>query len=104
MELVGGHHFSDSVAMVAPGGRISVIGLLDAKDLSTPTTPILLKAPIIQGIVTGHRRALEDFIRAIDRVGLKPVIDCRYPFQKLQNALDHLQTGAFGKIIIDVSN
>ncbi len=103
LELVGGENFARSVGAVAAGGRISVIGLLGGGELIAPTVPILLKAPVIQGIVTGHRRALEDLVRAVDRLGLKPVIDRRYPFENVPGALDHLASGAFGKIVIDVS-
>ena len=102
LELVGGDNFKQSIEMVAVGGRISVIGLLGAVELSAPTTPILLKAPVIQGIVTGHRRALEDLVRAVDSIGFIPVIDRRYAFEDLQKALDHLEAGAFGKVVIDL--
>ena len=102
LDLVGGGNFARSVAAVSVGGRISIIGLLGGLELSAPTTPILLKAPVIQGIVTGHRRALEDLVRAVDRTGLKPVIDRRYPFDELPAAMDHLDRGAFGKIVIDM--
>ena len=103
LELVGGINFKQSIDIVAVGGRVSVIGLLASAELAAPTTPILLKAPVIQGIVTGHRRALEDFVRAVDRLSLKPVIDQRYAFKDLQKALDHLEAGAFGKVVIDLS-
>ena len=102
LELVGGDNFRQSIEIVSVGGRISVIGLLGGTELSAPTTPILLKAPVIQGIVTGHRRALEDLVRAVDRLGLKPVIDRRYAFGDLQMALDHLEAGAFGKIVVEM--
>ena len=102
LDLVGGENFTRSVKTVSVGGRISVIGLLGGLELRAPTTPILLKAPVIQGIVTGHRRALEDLVRAVDRVGLKPVIDHCYPFNELPAALGHLDRGAFGKIVIDM--
>lgn len=36
LDLVGGDNFSDSVSVVAVGGRISVIGLLGAMDVSAP--------------------------------------------------------------------
>ncbi len=103
LELVGGDNFKQSIEMVAVGGRISVIGLLGAMELSAPTTPILLKAPVVQGIVTGHRRALEDFVRAVDSTELKPAIDRRYAFENLQDALDHLEAGAFGKVVIQLA-
>ncbi|WP_428390543.1 zinc-dependent alcohol dehydrogenase family protein [Lichenicoccus sp.] len=103
LDLVGGENFAVSIEAVAPGGRVSVIGLLGSAELRAPTTPVLLKAPMIQGIVTGHRRALEDLVRAVDRIGLKPVIDGRYAFTKLPKALDHLASGAFGKVVVEVT-
>lgn len=103
LELVGGDNFARSVEAVAVGGRISVIGLQSAGQLNAATTPILLKAPVIQGIVTGHRRALEDLVRAVDHIGLKPVIDRSFSFERLPAALDHLAGGPFGKVAINVS-
>lgn len=103
LDLVGGDNFARSIAAVAPGGRVSVIGLLEGAELRAPTVPVLLKAPVIQGIVTGHRRALEDLVRAVDRIGLKPVIDRRYAFADLHAALDHLAAGPFGKVVVDVA-
>ena len=103
LDLVGGDNFARSIATVTPGGRISVIGLLEGAELRAPTVPVLLKAPVIQGIVTGHRRALEDLVRAVDRIGLKPVIDRRYAFADLPVALDHLAAGPFGKLVINVA-
>ncbi len=103
LDLVGGDNFARSIAAVAPGGRVSVIGLLEGIELRAPTVPVLLKAPVIQGIVTGHRRALEDLVRAVDRIGLNPVIDRRYAFADLHAALDHLAAGPFGKVVVDVA-
>ena len=104
LELVGGENFRNSVEIVSVGGRISVIGLLGAQGLNTPTTPILLKAPTIQGIVTGHRRAAEDLVRAVDRIQLKPVIECCCSFGDLPAALNALDRGAFGKIVIEMND
>ena len=103
LDLVGGENFARSIEAVAPGGRVSVIGLLGGTELRAPTTPVLLKAPVTQGIVTGHRRALEDLVRAADRIGLKPVIDRRYALEALPAALDHLARGAFGKVVVEMA-
>jgi len=62
---------------------------------------LLLKAPVVQGITVGHRRALEDMVRAVDQTGLKPAIDRRYSFEELPQALDHLYRGPFGKVVIE---
>lgn len=102
LELVGGANLAQSIAAVAVEGRISVIGLLEGLELSGPAVPVLLKSPVIQGITVGHRRALEDFVRAIDRTGLKPVIQARYGFDDLPAALAAFEQGPFGKIVIEV--
>lgn len=100
LETVGGAHLGRSIEAAAMGGRISVIGVFGGFELSGPAGPLLLKGLTVQGIGVGHRRALEDMIRTIDRLGIKPVIDTRYPFADLPKALDHLDRGAFGKIVL----
>jgi NADPH:quinone reductase-like Zn-dependent oxidoreductase len=64
---------------------------------------LLLKDITIQGISTGHRRAQEDLVRAVDRSGLKPVIDKRYPLADLPDAIGQLDRGAFGKIVVELA-
>lgn len=49
----------------------------------------------------GHRRGLEDVVGAVDRIGPKPVIDKRYTFAELREALAHLDRGPFGKVVIE---
>ena len=103
VDTVGGRNFADSVRAVASHGRISLIGMMDTHDTSASGMLLLLKSPTIQGIGVGHRRALEDFVRAVDSVKLKPVIDKSFRFDQLPEALELLEKGAFGKIVINVS-
>jgi NADPH:quinone reductase-like Zn-dependent oxidoreductase len=102
LEVIGGPHLGKSVQLAAVGGHICQIGALEGFDLSAPAMPLMLKDVTIHGIGTGSRRALENLIRAVDRTGLKPVIDTRYKFEDLLPALDHLSRGAFGKIVIEM--
>lgn len=101
-EIAGGSNFGQSLKAVVPHGRISVIGVLEGFDISGPVGPLLLKSPTVQGIGVGHRRALEDLVRAVDNIALKPVIDHRYAFGEVPAAFDHLDRGAFGKIVIEL--
>ncbi|MGR9177132.1 zinc-dependent alcohol dehydrogenase family protein [Rhizobium leguminosarum] len=101
LEIVGGPHLGQALKAVAINGRISVIGVLEGFEVSGPAGPLLLKAPVVQGISVGHRRALEDLVRAIDQTGLKPVIDKRYAFDEFPEALDHLYRGSFGKVVVE---
>jgi NADPH:quinone reductase-like Zn-dependent oxidoreductase len=102
LEVVGGAHLGKSVQAAAVGGHICQIGALDGFELSSPAMPLMLKDVTIHGIGTGSRRALEDLVRAVDRIRLKPAIDARYPLADLPAAFDHLDRGAFGKIVIDI--
>lgn len=103
LETVGGAHLGLSAQAAAVGGRIYQIGALDGFDLSSPAMPLMMKDVTIHGIATGHRRALEDMVRAVERAGMTPVIDSRFPLSGLPDALDRLDKGPFGKIVIDMS-
>ncbi|SDB33024.1 NAD(P)-dependent alcohol dehydrogenase [Pseudomonas sp. NFACC13-1] len=103
LEVVGGNHLGKSVQVAAVGAHICQIGALDGFDLSAPAMPLMLKDVTVHGIGTGSRHALENLIRAVDRIGLKPVIDVRYAMVDALAAFDHLDRGAFGKIVIDVA-
>jgi NADPH:quinone reductase-like Zn-dependent oxidoreductase len=103
MEIVGGAHLGDAVQVTAVGGTILQIGALEGFEISAPVMPLMLKDITIHGIGTGHRRALGELVDAVDRAGLTPVIDSRYPLADLPAALDHLDRGPFGKIVIDVA-
>ncbi|MET0454913.1 MAG: NAD(P)-dependent alcohol dehydrogenase [Mycobacterium sp.] len=102
LELVGGPHLGEAVQVAAVGGRIYQIGALEGWKVEAPVEPMLFKDITIHGIGTGHRSALEDLVRAVDRSGLKPVIDRRFPLAELTAAMDHLDTGAFGKVVVDL--
>ncbi|WP_434132794.1 zinc-dependent alcohol dehydrogenase family protein [Enterobacter cloacae] len=100
IETVGGENLQHSLRAVAVHGRISVIGVLAGSEIMLSAGELLLKSPVIQGIGVGHRRALEEFVRAVEVTGLKPVIEQRYRFDQLEQALEHLDRGAFGKIVL----
>ncbi len=100
LELVGGAHLAQAVQAAAVGGQVYQIGVLEGFEVSAPVGPLMLKLVTLHGIAVGHRRALEDLVAAVDRTGLKPVIDHRYSLDDLPAALAHLDRGAFGKIVI----
>jgi NADPH:quinone reductase-like Zn-dependent oxidoreductase len=103
LETVGGPHLSQSIRAVAMGGRISVIGVLEGFEIAGPVGPLMLKGLTIHGIAVGHRRALENLTRAVDQLKIKPVIDARYAFADLPRALEHLDRGPFGKIVVRIA-
>lgn len=102
VELVGGANIARSLDAVAVGGRISIIGVLDGLEIAGAAPTLILKAATLQGIRAGHRRSLENFVRAIDVVGIKPVIDGSYRMEELHAALERLSHGPFGKVVIEL--
>lgn len=103
LETVGGAHLGRSVEAAAIGGHIYQIGALVGFEIASPVMPLLMKDVTIHGIGTGHRHALENLVRAVDAGGLLPVIDRRFAFADLPHALDRLDVGPFGKIVIDMT-
>lgn len=104
LEVIGGAHLGQSVELAAVGGHVCQIGALDGFEFSSPAMPLMLKNVTIHGIGTGSRRALERFVRAVDRTGIRPVVDARYPLADLPTAFEHLARGAFGKVVIDMTS
>jgi NADPH:quinone reductase-like Zn-dependent oxidoreductase len=100
LEIVGGANLGRSLQALAQGGRVSVIGTLESVEVSSSVFPLLMGRPSLQGIGVGHRRALEDLVRAVDVIALKPVIAAEYNYTQLPAALEHLDRGPYGKIVL----
>lgn len=103
LEMVGGDNARRSLNALAADGRLSVIGLLGAMEISFPTVPFMRNRIVVQGISIGHRRAFERMNQAIEALGIRPVIDKVYGFDEVPQALQHLEKGPFGKIVITTS-
>lgn len=101
LEMAGGDNLGRSLQAVVPGGRVSIIGLLESDELRTPIMPLLGSRASIVAVAVGPRRAMEDMIRMIDHHRIKPVIDATYSFAEVPQAFAHVQRGAFGKVVID---
>ncbi len=102
LEVVGGRSLARSIEALNAGGQIAVIGILDGVNADIPLFPMLGNQTVLRGISVGPRRALQDMLRKFDELKLRPVIDTVYPFADARAAFDHLERGAFGKIVIRV--
>jgi NADPH:quinone reductase-like Zn-dependent oxidoreductase len=100
LETVGGANLGRSMEALRGGGRLALIGNLGGDTVSASIYSFLLGRANVQGIGVGHRRALEDLVRAVDATGLKPVIAGVYPSDEVPAAFDHLARGAFGKVVV----
>ncbi|MEK1888156.1 MAG: NAD(P)-dependent alcohol dehydrogenase [Phyllobacterium sp.] len=103
LETVGGAHLGKSLDAAAVTGRISLIGILEGLDVSGNFGALARKRVIVEGIQVGHRRGLEDLVRAYGVSGVRPIIDAVYRMDELGSALDHLAQGAFGKVVVELA-
>jgi NADPH:quinone reductase and related Zn-dependent oxidoreductases len=102
LEIAGGANLARSLEAATEGGRVWLIGLLDGLDLAGDFGHLARRRLRVEGIRVGSRRSYEDMMRAVDTAKLVPVIDSRFAFEKFPDALNRLDQGPFGKIVVDV--
>ena len=103
LEIIGAAHLARSIEAAAVGGHISLIGILDGYEISGHVAHLARKKLRINGVQVGHRTALEDLVRAANHIPLRPVIAAEYALADLPSALDHLERGPAGKVVIRIN-
>jgi len=84
------------------GGHISLIGVLTGRGGEVPTAALMAKQARLQGLIVASRRDQQAFVRALDATGIRPVIDRRFPLDRLADAFAFEMSGEhFGKIGIE---
>ena len=84
------------------GGHISLIGVLTGRKGEVPTAALMARQARLQGLIVGNRRHQQDFVRALDATGLRPVIDRSFPLAQIADAFRHEESGRhFGKICLE---
>lgn len=102
IEVGGPGTLAQSIDAVRFGGHISLIGVLTGATGEVPTAALMSKQVRLQGITVGSRRQQQDLIRALDSSGIRPVIDSRFPLEKLGEAFEYETSGKhFGKIGVE---
>ena len=85
----------------AVGGHIALIGVLTGFAGAVPTLELMRKQQTLKGLIVGSREQQQDMVRALENFGWKPVIDSRYPLEKMADAFAHqISAQHFGKICL----
>lgn len=100
LEVVGGESVQRSIIAAAWGGHIAIIGFLEGKESTISLPPVIGKTVNIRGFSVGSRKDTEDLLSFLGQHHIEPVIDAVYDFDALPDALDHLDRGPFGKIVV----
>jgi len=117
LELVGGHYVPESIAAMAPGGRLLLVGLLAGASCELPLGAVLTKKVQIIGTTLRSRALAEKILLArafassvlpmfekdmSGKARLHPVIAKTCPFAQTADALqDMSKNDFFGKIVLE---
>jgi NADPH:quinone reductase-like Zn-dependent oxidoreductase len=104
IEVGGPGTIAKSMAAIAAGGHLALIGVLTGFGATSASLfPLIAKNIRLNGIYVGSR---EDFLalnRFLTEHPLRPIIDRVFPFDETPAAYDYLASGAhFGKVVIRV--
>ena len=112
LDVLGGPALADNLAVLAPRGRLILVGFLQGSSTDVSLEPILRKRLEVIGTVMRSRSHAEraELVRAFaDAVlpalwdgRLMPVVDSRFPMSELAAAHERMAGNeAFGKIVVE---
>jgi NADPH:quinone reductase-like Zn-dependent oxidoreductase len=103
VEVGGPGTLPQSIEACRVGGHISLIGVLTGIGGEVPTATLMRRQQRLQGLIVGSRKHQQDFVRALDVLPIRPVIDRTYPLAETAEAFRYeVSGGHFGKICLDV--
>lgn len=103
LDVIGGDAVPLSIEAAAWGGHIALIGIMGRPTTTISIPAVMVKSVRLQGVSVGSRRDMEELLAFVERHRISPIIDARYSFDALPEALDHLDRGPFGKVVVEIS-
>jgi NADPH:quinone reductase-like Zn-dependent oxidoreductase len=102
LDVIGGDAVPLSIQAAACGGHIALIGIMDRATTTISIPAMMGKTLRLQGVSVGSRGDMEELLAFVESRRISPIIDTKYSFEALPDALDHLDRGAFGKIVVEI--
>lgn len=103
IEVGGPGTLPQSIQAVRIGGHISLIGVLTGGAGEVPTAKLMARQARLQGLIVGSRADQQDMIKAIEVIGLQPIIDRSFALAEIADAFRHEEAGRhFGKICLEL--
>jgi D-arabinose 1-dehydrogenase-like Zn-dependent alcohol dehydrogenase len=85
------------------GGHIALIGIMDHPTATISIPTAIINNLRLQGVSVGSRDDMEELLAFVEKYRIPPIIDARYRFDALPDALEHLDRGPFGKLVVDIN-
>lgn len=103
VEVGGPGTLPQSIEACRIGGHIALIGVLTGIGGEIPTALLMRRQQRLQGLIVGSRRHQQDFVRALDGLPMRPVIDRSFPLEQTADAFRYEMSGQhFGKICLEI--
>ncbi len=103
LEVIGGDSVQRSIDACAWGGHVAIIGFMESSTATVSLGSMMFPGVILQGVAVGSRRHMANLLTFLETHQIQPVLDATYDFQDLPAALDHLDRGPVGKVIVQFS-
>jgi NADPH:quinone reductase-like Zn-dependent oxidoreductase len=103
LDVLGGDAVPMSIQAAAWGGHIALIGIMDRPTTTISIPTMMGKTLRLHGVSVGSRRDMEQLLAFVENHRISPIIDAKYSFDALPDALDHLDRGPFGKIVVEIN-
>ncbi|GAB3167198.1 NAD(P)-dependent alcohol dehydrogenase [Amycolatopsis stemonae] len=101
VDVGGGGTIGQSMLAARPGGHVSVAGVLTHEGAADPVL-VLVKQLTLRGLTNASRETFQAMNRAVEHSGLRPVIDRRFAFEEVADAVKHLESGTHvGKVVLE---
>src|SRR5437867_3062874 len=101
LDVAGTDTIEQSILSVKQHGFVGLIGLMTGTKLTIDLVPLITNYIRLQAYSVGNAQELNDFVNAIEKNNIKPVVDTVFPVEKVQDAFHRFKSGeAFGKVIV----
>lgn len=101
IEVVGGDSVQHSINACAWGGHIAVVGFMESLSATISLGSMMFPGVTLQGVAVGSRKHMANMLQFLEHHQIEPVIDATYSFDKVPEALEHLDQGPFGKVVVE---
>ncbi|SES15670.1 zinc-dependent alcohol dehydrogenase family protein [Sphingobium sp. YR768] len=103
LEVGGPGTIERSIASLAYGGHVSLIGFVGGMEGALNPLSLLTSGVSLQPVGIGSRTQFEELLQLIDANGVRPAIDRVFAFNEFKDAFAHVASGShFGKVVIAV--
>lgn len=103
LETAGIATMSTSLKAVKAAGLVGVLGGVTGLSGEVNIAPLTMRRLRVHGILVDSRASFEKMVEFLDRHPIEPVIDRKFAFTELPEALRHMESGSHvGKIVVEV--